>query len=291
VSIIFVLFAFLSLSLFFPNKIFAQETVIINEVMYDLEGSDSDREWVELKNVSTQSVDLSNWKFEESGTQHKLTSYQGSIILDSQQYAVIVDKVEKFLTDFPNFSGTIYDSSFSLSNSGETLTLRDSKDGEIISELTYSPDLGASGDGNSLQRNEGNNFIPAIPTPGKVNQSQAVPSPIPSPAASEQESNQDISRLIIGSPKSPNPTKSPLNVSSNKSDELPLPLGAKNEATPSLSPTPSSSTQQDEDKNKLDSKINTLIVGFGIIVIGFSLALYVYYNIKFKRKVSNHDKK
>jgi len=284
VNIILVLFAYLALSLFYPNMISAQESIIINEVMYDLEGSDSDREWIELKNVGEQSVDLSNWKFEESGTQHKLTSYQGTLNLDPQQYAVIVDKVENFLADFPGFSGTIFDSSFSLSNSGETLNLRDSKDGEIVSELTYSSDLGASGDGNSLQRNENGNFIPAIPTPGKSNQSKAVPSPIPSPAASEQESNQDIPRLIIGSPNSPNPIESPVNISSSKSDKPSHTLGANNEATPSLSPSPPSSSQLNEDKDTQQTKINTIIMGLGIIVIGLALALYVVYNRKFKSK-------
>lgn len=38
----------LLLLIFIPFPLFAQ--VVINEIMYDLEGSDDGREWVEIKN-------------------------------------------------------------------------------------------------------------------------------------------------------------------------------------------------------------------------------------------------
>jgi len=91
--------------------------------MYDLEGSDSGREWIEV--CADNETDLSTWKFFEEGSNHGLTLYQGDV-LSAQGCAVIVDDAGKFLEDMPSFSGTIYDSSWStLKNTGETLTIRD----------------------------------------------------------------------------------------------------------------------------------------------------------------------
>jgi len=151
--------------------------------MYNLEGSDDDREWIEIKNISFSPVDISTWRFEEGGTQHKLTVYSGSPILDSNQFAVIVDDGEKFKNDNPNFFGTIIDSSFSLANTSEKLILRDHKDGDIIDEFTYSSELGASGDGNSLQKNSSGNFVPAAPSPGRRCGGSSPGRPPPWPAA------------------------------------------------------------------------------------------------------------
>ena len=36
---------------------------IINEVMYDLEGTDTDREWIEVYNDGAESMNLATYKF------------------------------------------------------------------------------------------------------------------------------------------------------------------------------------------------------------------------------------
>ncbi|MDD3614500.1 MAG: lamin tail domain-containing protein, partial [Candidatus Pacebacteria bacterium] len=46
-----------------PFHALAAGPVIINEIMYDLKGTDSGHEWVEIKNISDQPVDLKNWRF------------------------------------------------------------------------------------------------------------------------------------------------------------------------------------------------------------------------------------
>jgi len=72
---------FLFLLLIFPGGLYSQ--VVITEVMYDLEGSDSGREWVEIVNLSSQTLDISLWKFFENGTNHGLALFQGEINLES----------------------------------------------------------------------------------------------------------------------------------------------------------------------------------------------------------------
>ena len=144
--------------------------VIINEIMYDLEGSDDGREWIEIFNAGQSSVDLTNWKFYENETNHKLELKQGSILLPPNGYAIIADDPDKFLSDWPSYSGILFDSTFSLSNTGENIAIKN--DTLLIDQVAYDSSLGANGDGKSLQRIS-SDWIAALPTPGAENQSQS----------------------------------------------------------------------------------------------------------------------
>ncbi|MFZ5559328.1 MAG: lamin tail domain-containing protein [Patescibacteria group bacterium] len=155
--------------LFFIPRI-VSGAVVINEIMYDLEGSDTDREWVEVFNNSDTAVDLTDWKLWEGGTNHKLTAFRGGAVLSPNAYAVIADKPDKFLIDNPSYSGIIFDSTFSLSNEGENLILKD-KNLITIDEVLYSSSWGAKGNGRSLQRKDPaeTNWGSGVPTPGALN--------------------------------------------------------------------------------------------------------------------------
>ena len=115
---------------FFLPHCFVLANIEINEIMYDLKtGSDDGREWIEIYNNSDVTADLSTFKLFEADTNHKLVVVSGDSKLQAESYAIIVSTPEKFGKDFPNFSGVILDSTFSLSNSGENLVL---KDGDIV---------------------------------------------------------------------------------------------------------------------------------------------------------------
>ncbi|MFT5359783.1 MAG: hypothetical protein ACI88L_000243 [Candidatus Paceibacteria bacterium] len=160
-------------------------SISVNEIMYDLEGTDSDREWLELVNKGPEFVNISNWKFYENSSNHGLTLYSGEEILAPGEFAVIVDSPEVFLSDWPSFTGNLFDSSWSsFSNTGETFAIKN-EDGDIVDEVTYSPEDGANGDGKSLQLIS-DEFTPASPTPGKENQGV------------EQETNTAISNTQSG---------------------------------------------------------------------------------------------
>lgn len=140
--------------------------VVFSELMYDLaEGSDGGREWVEVFNESGSSVDLTTWKLYEAESNHRISEFQGGVQLASGMYAVIADNPTKFLADNPGYSGLLFDSAFSLSNTGETLMLRDADvvDRDVV---VYTSEMGASGDGQTLQRTAAGAFAPAAPTPG-----------------------------------------------------------------------------------------------------------------------------
>lgn len=161
-----------SVILLFP--FISKAAVVINEIMYDLDGSDSGREWIEVINNSDTAVNLTDWKFFEAETNHKLTLIQGDSNIPAYGYAIIADNSGNFLTDNPGFSGILFDSTFSLSNTGENLALKNNDN--IVDEITYNSSWGANGDGKSLQRknpggnsNDSTSWGTGNPTPGVLN--------------------------------------------------------------------------------------------------------------------------
>jgi len=162
--------------LFSFSPLYSFASVSISEVMYDPTGSDDGHEWIEVYN-SGASFDLSKWKLFEGGTNHGISAYSGGSSLATGGYAVLVDNPSKFLTDWPSFSGQIFDTVFSggLNNTnGEIVILRSDSLTDIDS-ITYSPALGANGDGNSLQK-VGSSFTASSPTPGSAINGGSPPS-------------------------------------------------------------------------------------------------------------------
>jgi hypothetical protein len=176
--------------LIFLIPAFAEASITINEIMYDVEGSDTDREWIELKNNGSEQVVITEYKLRESDTNHKLELFQGSENIPPNGFAIIADAPTKFLSDHPNFKGSVFDSSFSLSNTGETLSI--SKDESVIDSVIYSDAIGAKGDGKSLNR-VGNTFIAKNATPGAVNE-----------ADNTQSSNEENNTSKIETSTQPN---------------------------------------------------------------------------------------
>lgn len=147
----------------------ASAQVVISEIMYDVSGTDTDREWVEVFNAGASSVHFTDWKFFEANTNHGITSVQGGENLASGAYGIIADNPTKFLQDWPSYSGILFDSTFSLGNTGETLGIHMPPPDLIETDsVTYQGSWGAGGNGNSLQRTSANSqiFVEASPTPG-----------------------------------------------------------------------------------------------------------------------------
>ncbi|MEI6346106.1 MAG: lamin tail domain-containing protein [bacterium] len=145
-----------------------QARIEFTEVMYDPAGTDAGREWIEIHNTASETVDVSGLKLFEEGVNHGLKAVVGTTTLAGGQYAVIADDSAKFMVDWPAYSGTLYDSSFSLKNTGEVLVLRGKDVDEDV--LTFDPMIGAAGDGNTLQKQlsvEGIvSWVAVAPTPG-----------------------------------------------------------------------------------------------------------------------------
>lgn len=132
----------------------------INEIMYDLEGSDTlsgkSREWIEVYNNSGREITLTGgsggWRFND-GSNHLLNepAAQGSMVIPAGGYAILAGDAALFLADHSGFGGTIIDTVMSLKNTSATLKISVS-DGTIIDELTYDSSWGANGNGKTLER-------------------------------------------------------------------------------------------------------------------------------------------
>lgn len=161
-----VLSVIVGLMLLVPSQdfLFASGELVIQEIMYDAPGTDTKHEWVEIFNTSNSEIVVTEWKLYEQDTNHGIVAYQGGDTLPPGGYAVIADDPATFLGDWPQFSGILFDSTFSLNNTGELLALKNGA-GATVDEVTYSSSTGASGDGNSLNRS-GGSFVVAAASPG-----------------------------------------------------------------------------------------------------------------------------
>ncbi len=148
--------------------------VIITEIMYDLEGSDAGREWIEIFNTSQSSVDLTGWKVHDSSN-HVLAlppakGGKGSLVVPAESYAILADDATVFLNE-QTVEVSVIDTvlSFGQQDGREyTITLFE-REGRRVSTAVYTTLLGARGDGYSLQRTQSGSWIFAVPTPGGQN--------------------------------------------------------------------------------------------------------------------------
>ena len=146
----------------------------ITEIMYDPQGGDTKREWIEVLNMGTTAVDLSGYFFFENNVYHKLVA-QAGVLLEPNTYAIIVDSIAEVIAEYSGNAVQIFDSAFSLNNTGETISMADASK-QIIDTVTYSVDMGGNNDGNSLQIT-GDAVITASPTFGVINKTESEAPP------------------------------------------------------------------------------------------------------------------
>jgi len=203
----------LSTIILFSPLFFVFASLEISEIMYDLKsGSDDGREWVEIYNNSDEISDFSTYKFFEADTNHKLSVVQGSIKIEPYGYALIVSDFAKFKIDWPNLLSNIFDSTFSLSNSGEYLAIKNSE--QVADSYFYNSSLGGAGNGKSLQKINGT-WTSATPTPGSENKISYTPPPVqpkketitlPAPLTEDKNSITEESFTPISLPPIPQST-------------------------------------------------------------------------------------
>ncbi len=166
------------LSFIFLSYHLANAELVINEVMYDLSGSDStnskSREWIEIYNSGSSdvAVDASSWRIYDGGANRTMNG-EVNFSIPASGYVILAGDKDTFLGDFPNFSGTVYDTGItSLNNTGATLKILD-QDQNTVDIFSYTSSLGGAGDGNSLQKISGS-WVGGAPTPGASNDGTAA---------------------------------------------------------------------------------------------------------------------
>ncbi len=174
--------------------------ISINEIMYDLDGTDTDHEWVEIYNNGGDAVDLTDWKFGD-GSNHGINippanGGQGSIVVGGGEYIILSPNAPIFLSDHSGYSGTVLDTVMSLTNTTDTISIID-KDGAVVDSVTYSSDQGGAGDGNSLSLTNGS-WSGTIPSPGGENSNVSNNN---ADSSDTSESSADDEIKVIETPK------------------------------------------------------------------------------------------
>jgi len=185
----------------------ASTDIIFTEIMYSLEGTDSNREWIEIYNNGTDAVSIvdgagdNSWWFND-GSNHGISLAQGNLIIPAGGFAILADDAETFLIDYPDFAGTIIKTIMSLKNTEDTILLSADNRQTFFGEITYQNTWGANGDGNSLQLS-GNNWIAATPTPGQATSAKPQEEPeqesspsTSTPTTSESSSTSDSTSTV-----------------------------------------------------------------------------------------------
>lgn len=149
----------------------AKAGVFINEIMYDVEGSDDKKEWVEIYNDSASEINLKDWRFND-GSNHVLNEPpanggRGSLVLPALSYAILVSDATTTIVSYPSYSGIVIDTAMSLGNTSETVKIIDAN-GTLIDSVSYNSSMGANGDGKTLQKISGS-WVAAVPTFGAQN--------------------------------------------------------------------------------------------------------------------------
>jgi Lamin Tail Domain len=153
----------------FPQAAIAQ--VVVSEIMYDAEGSDSKAEWVELQNIGSTPVDISKWKIND-GSNHVFNASpkngsRGSLIMEPGTFIVLASDAATFQQSQIGITGAVIDTVLSLTNANGVISLLNASS-SVVDTALYSSALGGNGTGESLQKISGA-FVPAIPTPGTTN--------------------------------------------------------------------------------------------------------------------------
>ncbi|MBI2038183.1 MAG: lamin tail domain-containing protein [Candidatus Magasanikbacteria bacterium] len=128
----------------FNNYVFAANSdIVITEIgAYEPSG----HEWIEIWNKGAEPLDITGWKFWEfnngnsggNGINHAINATGTDAVLAPDEYAVIVDNAINFIFDYPFFTGSIFDSSFSLVEYGEEIGIKDGE-GNFVEQFTYIP--------------------------------------------------------------------------------------------------------------------------------------------------------
>lgn len=187
----------------------------ISEIMYDPDGSDSKKEWVEVYNEGPYMVDLSTVKFVDKSV-HVLNRPPknggvGTITIVPNSYVVLAADAATFHTLFAHVPQVI-DTAMSLNNTGATIGLN-GNNGPLV-RAVYDSSLGADGTGESLQWN-GDTWVHAEPTPGREN---AAVSTIPVTVVSHGTSVQKKASETVSVKKETGPVASKSRASFNEAD-------------------------------------------------------------------------
>ena len=149
------------------------DALTITEIMYNPEGSDSGHEWIEVYNEKNSVIDITDdirlLKIrDESGVEdrHIIQPGENNNVCGGE-IIILAQNIDTFRSDYSEYSGKVFKSSFNLRNSkSNTIKIIDTAGDIVMDSLSYNPDVDdGDGDGYSLHKDDDNVYSNS-PNPG-----------------------------------------------------------------------------------------------------------------------------
>lgn len=262
--ILFTTFFVVLILIAFTKPASAASQILINEFLVE---PDSDQE-IELYNASNTQIDISGYFLDDDSGSQKYTIPTGTILGSGE-------------------TKSFKSSSFNLNRaSADVVRLLNGSD--VLDSKTYDK---SPGSGKSIGRTQdGFDTWLVFDTPsfGKSNNNATgipIASPTPSPTPSAKSSLSKSSSPSPQKSSSPFTSSSPQLVKSSSPitqklvpEILSVKTESSSQASPQTSPQISPSPQQENSSQKPNTKIAASLTGGGLILIGLSIGLYLWFN-------------
>ena len=135
---------FLFFCIFYPLTIKAQ--ILITEVMYNPEGNDDDREWIEAINLG-ENINVKTGKNGWRIFDGKNRILKGeNFTWNKNEIIIFVQDINKFLNEYPQVRNKLVEVSFYLKNKeGEIKIIDENKN--VLAEFKYNSNIGGNNNG------------------------------------------------------------------------------------------------------------------------------------------------
>lgn len=117
------------LAVFFSFFNLAYASLEITEIMYNPDGTDTNREWVKIHNNGNDTVTIipgradSAWRFSDDVDGNELHLINDELIIEPNTYAILASDKNTFISEYTEFNGPVADTSMSLSNISGTVRI------------------------------------------------------------------------------------------------------------------------------------------------------------------------
>lgn len=113
-------------------------SLTFTEIMSNPFGNEANREWIELFNYGNETINITGWKLQDGTTIRSITLYNvitGTYLIEPYSFVILARNPENFSIEY-NYTENVFQSSFTLTNTGKELILYDNKD-NIIDSVFY----------------------------------------------------------------------------------------------------------------------------------------------------------
>ena len=117
------------------EKEFETDPIVINEINYHSANYFDPKDWIEIHNLTDQTVDISGWYFKDSDEAHEFI-FPANSKIEANHFLILCQDPVAFHTCFPNVKNVTGHFEFGLNNGGELIRLFDANR-FLVDSLSY----------------------------------------------------------------------------------------------------------------------------------------------------------